>query len=140
MPRMSWLPALVIAAGLVFASGAADAKTHGPQGPKPRVTRLLNTELVDLAGKEANVVLFSYPPGFVGPRHSHPGHVFVYVTEGTMIIDLEGKGPKMVERGGVFHEAPNTVMRAENASVSEPLRFVVFQLGDKGLPLMRKAK
>ncbi len=39
-----------------------------------------------------------------------------------------------------YPEVPRLVMRGKNASTSVPAKFVVFQVGDTGKPMMVKAK
>jgi quercetin dioxygenase-like cupin family protein len=101
-----------------------------------KVTPVLKTELQGMEGTEANVVLFEVPPGFKTERHIHPGHVFVYVMEGSIVIDTEGTEPKTVSAGEAVYELPNTPMVGSNASSTEGARFVVFQVGETGKQLM----
>ena len=112
-----------------------------PEGPASaggdqKVTKVLNAILQDMPGKEANIVLFEVRPGWTTKRHFHPGHVFVYVIEGAIEIDVKGREPVRVEAGGAFHEIPDQPMTAKNESSSEGARFVVFQVGKQGEPLM----
>lgn len=105
-------------------------------GGHQKVTKVLNATLQDMPGKEANIVLFEVGAGWTIQRHFHPGHVFVYVMEGALEIDVEGREPARVEAGGAFHELPDRPMTAKNVSSSEGARFVVFQVGEQGKPLM----
>ncbi len=112
-----------------------------PQGPASaggdqKVTKVLKATLQDMPGKEANIVLFEVGAGWTVKRHFHPGHVFVYVIEGALEINVEGSEPARVEAGGAFHEIPDRPMTAKNVSASEGARFVVFQVGEQGKPLM----
>jgi hypothetical protein len=54
-------------------------------------TPLLKQSLEGMDGMEANVVLFNVEPGFETERHIHPGHLFIYVLEGEIEIDVEGQ-------------------------------------------------
>ncbi len=85
---------------------------------------------------EANIVLFEVEPGFETERHIHPGHVFVYVLEGTVEVDAEGQDPIQVSAGEAAYELPNLPMVGRNTSSTEGARFVVFQVGEAGKPLM----
>jgi quercetin dioxygenase-like cupin family protein len=135
--------------GLVLA-GAMIVGAIGIQGlradEKEYKTTAKTTKLVDkvvlagLPGQEASVRLFEMPPGWVGGKHYHPGHVFVYVLDGAITFDLKGKAPVTVREGEIFHEVPNQVMQAKNPSASEGLKFIAFQVGTQGKPMMIEAK
>jgi quercetin dioxygenase-like cupin family protein len=102
-----------------------------------QITPLLKQNLEGMDGKEANVVLFEVEPGFETERHIHPGHLFIYVLEGTIEIDLEGRDePIRIAAGEAAYEPANTPMVGRNASSTEGARFVVFQVGEAGEPLM----
>ena len=81
-----------------------------------------------------------FPPGWVGGRHYHTGDVFVYVLEGTFVVDVEGEERQTFGPGQVYHEALNRVMQARNLSTAERTKILVFQVGDKGVPQMIKAR
>ncbi len=95
--------------------------------------------MAGIDGKSAIIKHFTLPAGFVGGKHFHPGNVFVYVLEGEFTVETE-KGSLTVRAGELYPEVPDMVMRAKNQSASEPLKIVVFQVGDTGKPMMVKAK
>ena len=99
-------------------------------------TQILKTELEGEQGREANIVRFDVEPGWEAARHIHPGHVFVYVTEGSIEIDVEGQEPKTVSADEAFYELPDKPMVARTASTTEGASFIVFQVGPTGEPLM----
>jgi quercetin dioxygenase-like cupin family protein len=99
-------------------------------------TPVLKTELVGVEGTEANIVRFDVEAGWETQRHIHPGHVFVYVTEGSIYVDVEGEEPRTVAAGNAFYELPDKPMVARTASADEGARFIVFQVGPSGEPLM----
>ena len=84
---------------------------------------------------EANIVLIKAGPGFETERHIHPGHVFVYVLEGTVELDFDGEDPVRVSAGEAVYEQPNKPMVGRNVSSTEDVRLVVFQVGEAGKPL-----
>jgi len=100
------------------------------------VTPLLKQEIQGMENMEANIALFEVDPGFETERHIHPGHVFVYVLEGTIEIDAEGEDPVRVSAGEAAYELPNLPMVGRNTSSTEGARFVLFQVGEAGKPLM----
>ena len=112
--------------------GAQGAAAHEI---KPAVTKLLNQPLAGIAGKEANVVLFAVGPGWTIGKHSHPGHIFVYMLEGSIKIEVEGEPTEILSPGDVLYELPGPSMVANNVSSTEGARFLVFQVGDIGEPL-----
>ncbi|MCZ6873981.1 MAG: cupin domain-containing protein, partial [bacterium] len=76
---------------------------------------------------------------FVGGKHFHPGPVFVYILEGELTVDTE-EGRQTFKAGEVYEEPTGRVMQGRNLSTANPLKLVVFQVGDKGKPMMIKAK
>lgn len=97
------------------------------------VTTLVTQELSDLPGKEALMLVVEYPPGAVSPPHRHNAHTFVYVLEGSVVMGVSGKPEVTLTPGQTFYENPGDVHSvARNASESEPAKFLVFFLKDKG--------
>ena len=72
------------------------------------------------------------PPGWLDRKRCYQGHVFVYVLEGAMTFELDGKAPITVGPGEVFHKFPGQVMRAGNPSTDKALTFMVVQLNPEG--------
>ena len=97
---------------------------------------LHQTAMAGLEGMEANIVRFDVEPGWATPRHTHPGHLFVYVVEGTLEIDVEGAAARTILAGEAVYELPEVPMVGANASSSEGAVFIVFQVGSEGEPLM----
>ncbi len=124
--------ALFAAVAAFLFVGAQGAAAHEI---KPAVKSLLNTPLAGIAGKEANVVLFAVAPGWKIDNHSHPGHIFVYMLQGSIKIEVEGEPTRVIRPGDVLYEIPDRNMVANNISSTEGARFLVFQVGDIGEPL-----
>jgi quercetin dioxygenase-like cupin family protein len=55
-----------------------------------KVTQLLSKDLTDLAGKEGLMITVEYPPGSSDPVHRHNAHAFVYVLEGSIVMQVKG--------------------------------------------------
>ena len=125
---------IAVAAGTCLLGAATLFPTAALSDEK--ITPVLKTELQGMEGMEANVVLFEVEPGFQTERHIHPGHVFVYVMEGAIVIDAEGAEPRTISAGEAVYELPDNPMVGRNASSTEGARFVVFQVGEAGKPLM----
>ena len=124
--------ALFAAAAAFFFLGVQGAAAHEI---KPAVTKLLNAPLDGIAGQEANVVLFVVAPGWTIANHSHPGHIFVYMLQGSIKIEVEGEPAQVLVPGDVLHEIPGRNMVANNISSTKGARFLVFQVGEIGKPL-----
>ncbi len=107
----------------------------GAQGVAAHVKSLLKTPLTGIAGKEANVVLFDVGPGWKLDNHFHPGHIFVYMLQGSIKIEVEGEPAHVISPGDVLYEIPGRNMVANNISSTKGARFLVFQVGDIGKPL-----
>ncbi len=106
---------------------------------KAVVKSLFKGALSGVDGKTVIIKHFTVPAGFVGGKHFHPADVFVYVLEGELTVETE-KGVLTATAGKLYPEVPGMVMRAKNASTSVPAKFLVFQVGDTGKPMMIKAK
>jgi len=126
--------AAVAVFSFVGAQGAAAHET------KPAVTKLLNTPLAGIAGKEANVVLFDVGPGWKIDNHFHPGHVIVYMLQGSIKIEVEGEPVHVLGPGDLLYELPDRNMVANNISSTKGAKFLVFQIGDIGEPLTVKVE
>ncbi len=55
------------------------------------VSVLMKQSLADMAGKVATVLTVDYAPGAVSDAHVHPGSVFAYVLEGSVVSQVEGE-------------------------------------------------
>lgn len=106
--------------------------------PKGKSTTLLQENLPGVDGKVVIIKRFEFPPGFVGGKHSHSGPVYVYIEEGEFTIEAEGVGQKSYSAGELYQEPIGRVMQGMNKSTTGPLKLVVFQVGDKGKPMMKK--
>ena len=109
-------------------------------GQKVKTTALLTVALAGVEGKEVDMRIKEFPPGWASSKHMHTGHEFVYVLEGSMVVDMEDKAPYTAGPGEVFDELADRVMLGRNASATEWLKILVIQVGDKGKPLTVKVK
>jgi quercetin dioxygenase-like cupin family protein len=105
------------------------------------VTQLMTKELADLPGKEALMITVEYPPGGSDPVHRHNAHAFVYVLEGSIVMQLKGGKPVTLTPGQTFYEGPDDVhVVGRSASSTKPARFLVLLLKDKGAPVVVPAQ
>ena len=106
-----------------------------------KVTQLLSKDLTDLPGKEGLMITVEYPPGNVDPIHRHNANGFIYVLEGSIVMQVRGGKEVTLTAGQTFYEGPDDVhVVGRNASKTKPAKFVVFLVKDKGAPLFTAAK
>ena len=105
------------------------------------VTPLMLKELADIPGKEMLMITVDYPPGAVDPVHRHDAHAFVYVLQGSIVMQVRGGKEVTLGPGQTFYEGPNDVhVVGKNASQTKPAKFVVFLVKDKGAPILVPTK
>ena len=106
-----------------------------------KVTPLFSKDLMDFPGKEGLMVMVEYPPGSSDPIHRHNAHGFIYLLEGSIIMQVRGGEEVTLTPGQTFYEGPEDVhVVGRNASQTKPAKFVVFFLKDKGAPVLVHAK
>jgi uncharacterized protein YbjT (DUF2867 family)/quercetin dioxygenase-like cupin family protein len=138
----------IIFAALSLRAAAADdsstdkskvAATTEPREAK--VTPLFSKDLPDLPGKEGLMLLIEYPPGSSDPIHRHNAHGFIYVLEGSIVMQVRGGKEVTLTPGQTFYEGPEDVhVVGRNASETKPAKFVVVFVKDKGAPVLVPAK
>jgi quercetin dioxygenase-like cupin family protein len=101
------------------------------------VTPLMVKELADISGKEVTVLNVVYPPGSADPVHRHNAHGFIYVLEGTIVMQVRGGKQVVLTPGQMFYEGPDDVHTVgRNASNVMPAKFLVFLLKNKGAEVL----
>jgi quercetin dioxygenase-like cupin family protein len=113
-----------------------------PQESKEaKVTPLMSKDLTDFPGKEGLMITVEYPPGSSDPIHRHNADAFVYVLEGSIVMQVRGGKEVTLTPGQTFYEGPSDVhVVGRNASQTKPAKFVVFLVKDKGAPVLVPAK
>jgi quercetin dioxygenase-like cupin family protein len=102
-----------------------------------KVTQLMSKDLTNLPGKEGVMINVEYPPGSSDPVHRHFANAFVYVLEGSIVMQVRGGKETTLTPGQTFYEGPDDVhVVGRNASQTEPARFIVFLVKDKGAPIL----
>ena len=97
-----------------------------------KVTPLMSKDIAESPGKEGLMITVVYPPGASDPIHRHNAHAFVYVLEGSIVMQLGGKEVTLTP-GQTFYEGPNDIHTVgRNVSSTKPARFIVFLVKDKG--------
>jgi quercetin dioxygenase-like cupin family protein len=102
-----------------------------------KVTELMLKDFSNLPGKEGLMILVEYPPGSSDPIHRHNAHAFVYVLEGSIVMQVKGGKEVTLTPGQTFYEGPDDIhVIGRNASKTQPAKFVVFLVKDKGAPVV----
>jgi len=106
-----------------------------------KVTKLMSKDLPKIPGKEGLMITVEYPPGSSDPIHRHNASAFVYVLEGTIVMQVRGGKEETLTPGQTFYEGPDDVhLVGRNASKTKPAKFVVFLVKEKGAPVLVPAK
>ena len=102
-----------------------------------KVNPLMVKDFAELAGKEGMMLTVEYPPGGSSGKHRHNAHTFVYVLEGSIVMQVEGGEMVTLGPGQTFYESPDDIHTiSKNASDSEPAKFLVFFVKEKGAPIV----
>jgi quercetin dioxygenase-like cupin family protein len=136
------LCALIVVLSLRNAAADDKSKVAATTEPKQaKVTQLFSKDLTDLPGKEGLMLLIEYPPGSSDPIHRHNAHGFIYVLEGSIVMQVRGGKEVTLTPGQTFYEGPGDVhVVGRNASDTKPAKFVVFFVKDKGAPVLVPTK
>lgn len=86
--------------------------------------------------QEITVLTATFKPGDRTVFHTHRFPVTVYVLEGAFTLELEGREPLTIKAGESMVEPPRVKMTGYNRSATEPLRVVIFYVGDPGTPFL----
>ena len=108
---------------------------------EPKVTSLMSKDLPENPGREALMIMVEHAPGGSSAIHRHNAHAFVYVLEGSIIMQVKGGQQVTLTPGQTFYEGPDDVhVVGRNASNTKPAKFVVFLVKDKGAPVLVPVK
>ena len=124
---------------------AAAAMSLGRAAPQEQLKRtaLTSQDLPAMDGANLMVTVqeLEYPPGGTSEAHRHNGCTFVYVVAGAIVTQIDDGPVKTYKPGEMFYEPPLHLHAvSKNASQSEPARFLVFRVIDRGKPATVPAK
>lgn len=115
--------------------------TSTAMAQEAKVTSLMSKALAENPGKEVLMITVEYPPGSVDPIHRHNAQAFVYVLEGSIVMQVRGGKEVTLTPGQTFYEGPDDVhVVGRNASATEPAKFLVVLIKDKGAPVLVPAE
>jgi quercetin dioxygenase-like cupin family protein len=125
---------LVALALLCLTTGTAIAQ-------EPKVAPLMSKDLPEAPGREALMITVEHLPGGASHSHRHNAHAFVYVLEGSVVMQLKGGKEVTLTPGQSFYEGPGDVHLVDrNASSTQPAKFLVVLIKDKGAPALVPAE
>jgi quercetin dioxygenase-like cupin family protein len=102
-----------------------------------KVTELMSKDMTQFPGKEGLMLMVEYPPGSADPIHRHNAYGFIYVLEGSIVMQVRGGKEVVLTPGQTFYEGPDDVhIVGRNASQTKPAKFVVFFVKDKDAPIL----
>lgn len=116
---------------------ALSCAISGASAVEPVVTELMTKALANVPGKEVTMITVEYPPGGKDPVHRHNASAFVYVLEGSIIMQMKGGEKVTLHPVQTFYEDPDGVhLVGQNASNTKPAKFLVLLVKDKGAPIL----
>jgi len=111
--------------------------TGTPMAQEPKVTPLMSKDVPENPGREVLMITVEYAPGGSDPIHRHNAHAFVYVLEGSILMQVKGGKQVTLTPGQTFYEGPDDLhVVGRNASNTKPAKFLVFLIKDKGAPVL----
>jgi quercetin dioxygenase-like cupin family protein len=100
-----------------------------------KLTSLIAKELTGVPGKELRILTVEYPPGGTSSSHRHNAHTFVYVLEGSVVMQVKGGKEVTLGPGETFYESPDDIHTvSRNASTTRPAKFLVVFVKEKDAP------
>ena len=125
---------LFLTVGLCLLSGTLMAE-------EAKVTPLMSEVLTDISGKEGLMITVEYAPGGSSPIHRHNAHAFVYVLEGSVVMQVQNGKQVTLTAGQTWHEGPNDIHAvSRNASTTDQAKFLVVLIKEKGAPVVVPVK
>ena len=108
---------------------------------EPAVVPLMSKDLTDIPGKEVVMITVEFPPGGADPVHRHDAHGFIYVLEGTVIMQVKGGQEVTLGPGQTFYEGPDDIhVVGRNASNTKPAKLLAMLIKKKGAPVLVPVK
>jgi quercetin dioxygenase-like cupin family protein len=125
---------LFLSVGLSLIAGTVMAQ-------EPKVASLMSKDLKEFPGKELLMITVEHVPGGSSPIHRHNAHAMLYVLEGSVVQQVKGGKEVTLTPGQTFYEGPDDIHVVDrNASKTQPAKFVVFLIKDKGAPALVPVK
>jgi quercetin dioxygenase-like cupin family protein len=128
---------IMAVAVLIVGSGLALYVAQAQQAGTKRTD--LQRHDLSVPGREVVQVRVDFDPGYLSPRHTHPGEEIVYVIEGTLEYQVEGKPPVTLKAGDVLFIPAETIHAAKNVGGGNGAELATYVV-EKGKPLVTLVK
>jgi quercetin dioxygenase-like cupin family protein len=125
------LAVLIVGSGLVLQVARA-------QQPGVKRTDLQRHDL-SVPGREVVQVRVDLDPGVAFGKHRHPGEEIIYVIEGSLEYEVEGKPPMTLKAGEVLFIPAGTIHAAKNVGSGNAAEIATYVV-EKGKPLVELVK
>ena len=122
---------------LVAGSGLAPDVAQAQQTGSKRTD--LQRHDLSAPGREVIQVRVDFDPGYVSPRHTHPGEEIIYVLEGTLEYEIEGQPRATVRPGDVLFVPAGAIHSARNLGSGNGAELATY-IVEKGKTLITRAK
>ena len=115
--------------------------TSTAMAQQAKVTPLMSKDLTENPGREVLMITVEHTPGGSSAIHRHNAHAFVYVLEGSVVMQLKGGQQVTLTPGQTFYEGPDDIHVVDrNASATNPAKFLVVLIKDKSAPAVVPAE
>jgi len=124
----------------MFAAAALTA-TAGLALPQASNVRRIDLQRNDLSvpGREVVQAIVEIAPGTTAARHLHPGEEIIYVLEGTLVYEIDGKPPITLKAGDVLFIPYGAIHSATNIGSGRGAELATYVV-EKGKPLITPAR
>jgi quercetin dioxygenase-like cupin family protein len=127
---------MTVTALIVASAGAL----HVARAQLAATTRTdLQRQDLSVPGREAIQAVVEIAPGMTAPRHTHPGEEIIYVLEGSLEYQVEGKPPVTLKAGDVLFIPAGTIHSAKNVGTGRGAELATY-IVEKGKPLLTVAE
>ena len=127
-----------VVALVMFAGAVWIPEVHAQEPPKVTRKVLLKQDMT-IPDREAVMIAVELPPGSEEGRHTHSAELYVFVQEGTLLLESEGKENVTYKAGDVFYVGPGKVHNGKNIG-TVTTRLTAFLVAEKSKPLSAPAK
>lgn len=111
--------------------------TGAVMAQEPKVTPVMSKELADIPDREVSMIVVEYAPGGADPVHRHNAYGFIYVLEGSVVMQVKGQPEVTLTSGQSWYEGPDDIhVVGRNASSTKPAKFLAFLIKVKGAPAL----
>jgi quercetin dioxygenase-like cupin family protein len=121
---------------IAVAAMAMSSISIGAEPPAAKAAPLMTKPLAGIPGQEATMLTVTLPPGAESPPHRHNASTFVYVLEGTVVMQVRGGPEQTLSVGQTFYESPQDIHTvSRNPSTTTPAKILVVMVKAVGAPI-----